>query len=387
MIKELIKLKKKFKVKKLELHTPYFEVNDYKYLKECVESTFVSSQAGKFIKKFRLKILNITKTKYLVLVNSGSSGIYLSLRSLNIKKNEEVFLPTLNYIANVNAVRSLSAIPHFVDSEFDSLGIDIKKLKLYLKKNFKIYKKKTINIKSGNIVSCLIVTHIFGVSCNMIELSQLCKKYNIRLIEDASEALGSKYNKKHLGTYGDIGILSFNGNKIITTGAGGALMTNNLKIYKNADHLSQNAKITHRWKYEYNDLGYNFKMPNLNAALGLAQIERLKRYITSKKKLFNIYKKIFSNNEMLNFFKPPKNLSWNYWLNAILLKSESIKIRNEIISKLNKNGINARPIWQLNHKINIYKDCPKMNLSNAEKLEKKIINLPSSAHLLLDEKK
>ena len=387
MIKELIKLKKKFKVKKLELHTPYFEVNDYKYLKECVESTFVSSQAGKFIKKFRLKILNITKTKYLVLVNSGSSGIYLSLRSLNIKKNEEVFLPTLNYIANVNAVRSLSAIPHFLDSEFDSLGIDIKKLKLYLKKNFKIYKKKTINIKSGNIVSCLIVTHIFGVSCNMIELSQLCKKYNIRLIEDASEALGSKYNQKHLGTYGDIGILSFNGNKIITTGAGGALMTNNLKTYKNADHLSQNAKITHRWKYEYNDLGYNFKMPNLNAALGLAQIERLKRYITSKKKLFNMYKKIFSNKEMLNFFKPPKNLSWNYWLNAILLKSESIKIRNEIISKLNKNGINARPIWQLNHKINIYKDCPKMNLSNAEKLEKKIINLPSSAHLLLDEKK
>ncbi len=387
MIKELIKLKKKFKVKKLELHTPYFEVNDYKYLKECVESTFVSSQAGKFIKKFRLKILNITKTKYLVLVNSGSSGIYLGLRSLNIKKNEEVFLPTLNYIANVNAVRSLSAIPHFVDSEFDSLGIDIKKLKLYLKKNFKIYKEKTINIKSGNIVSCLIATHIFGVSCNMIELSQLCKKYNIRLIEDASEALGSKYNKKHLGTYGDIGILSFNGNKIITTGAGGALMTNNLKIYKNADHLSQNAKITHRWKYEYNDLGYNFKMPNLNAALGLAQIERLKRYITSKKKLFNMYKKIFSNKEMLNFFKPPKNLSWNYWLNAIFLKSESIKIRNEIISKLNKNGINARPIWQLNHKINIYKNYPKMNLSNAEKLEKKIINLPSSAHLLLDEKK
>ena len=387
MIKELIKFKKKLKVKKLALHTPYFEVNDYKYLKECVESTFVSSQAGKFIKKFRSKILNITKAKYVVLVNSGSSGIYLSLRSLNIKENEEVFLPTLNYISNVNAVKSLNAIPHFVDSEFDSLGVDIKKLKLYLKKNFKIYKKKTINIKSGNVVSCLIVTHIFGVSCDMIELSQLCKKYNIRLVEDASEALGSKYNKKHLGTYGDVGILSFNGNKIITTGAGGALMTNNLKIYKNADHLSQNAKITHRWKYEYNDLGYNFKMPNLNAALGLAQIERLKRYISSKKKLFNMYKKIFSNKEMLNFFKPPKNLSWNYWLNTILLKSESIKIRNEIISKLNKNGINARPIWQLNHKINIYKDYPKMNLSNAEKLEKKIINLPSSAHLLLDEKK
>ena len=387
MIKELIKFKKKLKVKKLALHTPYFEVNDYKYLRECVESTFVSSQAGKFIKKFRSKILNITKAKYVVLVNSGSSGIYLSLRSLNIKENEEVFLPTLNYISNVNAVKTLNAIPHFVDSEFDSLGIDIKKLKLYLKKNFKIHKKKTINIKSGSVVSCLIVTHVFGASCNMIELSQLCKKYHIKLIEDASEALGSKYNKKHLGTYGDVGILSFNGNKIITTGAGGALMTNNLKTYKKADHLSQNAKIIHRWKYEYNDLGYNFKMPNLNAALGLAQIERLKKYITSKKKLFKMYNEIFSNNEVLHFFKPPKNLSWNYWLNTILLKSESIKLRNEIISKLNKNGINARPIWQLNHKIKMYRNYPKMNLSNAERLEKKIINLPSSAHLLLDEKK
>jgi perosamine synthetase len=387
MIKELIKFKKKLKVKKLALHTPYFEVNDYKYLRECVESTFVSSQAGKFIKKFRSKILNITKAKYVVLVNSGSSGIYLSLRSLNIKENEEVFLPTLNYISNVNAVKTLNAIPHFVDSEFDSLGIDIKKLKLYLKKNFKIHKKKTINIKSGSVVSCLIVTHVFGASCNMIELSQLCKKYHIKLIEDASEALGSKYNKKHLGTYGDVGILSFNGNKIITTGAGGALMTNNLKTYKKADHLSQNAKIIHRWKYEYNDLGYNFKMPNLNAALGLAQIERLKKYITSKKKLFKMYNEIFSNNEVLHLFKPPKNLSWNYWLNTILLKSESIKLRNEIISKLNKNGINARPIWQLNHKIKMYRNYPKMNLSNAERLEKKIINLPSSAHLLLDEKK
>ena len=387
MIKELIKFKKKLKVKKLALHTPYFEANDYKYLRECVESTFVSSQAGKFIKKFRSKILNITKAKYVVLVNSGSSGIYLSLRSLNIKENEEVFLPTLNYISNVNAVKTLNAIPHFVDSEFDSLGIDIKKLKLYLKKNFKIYKKKTINIKSGSVVSCLIVTHVFGASCNMIELSQLCKKYHIKLIEDASEALGSKYNKKHLGTYGDVGILSFNGNKIITTGAGGALMTNNLKTYKKADHLSQNAKIIHRWKYEYNDLGYNFKMPNLNAALGLAQIERLKKYITSKKKLFKMYNEIFSNNEVLHLFKPPKNLSWNYWLNTILLKSESIKLRNEIISKLNKNGINARPIWQLNHKIKMYRNYPKMNLSNAERLEKKIINLPSSAHLLLDEKK
>ena len=387
IIEKLTKFKKKLKLKKLDLHTPYFSKNDFLYLKKCIGSTFVSTQAGWFIKKFKSKILNITKSKYIILVNSGSSAIYLGLRSIDIKKDDEVLMPTLNYIANANAVKSLNAIPHFIDSEFNSLGIDIKKLELYLKKNFKIYKKRTINIKSKNIVSCLIATHIFGASCNMNELSKLCRRYNIKLLEDASEALGSQYNGKHLGTYGDVGVLSFNGNKIITSGAGGALMTNSRNIYRKADHLSQNAKISHKWKYEYNDIGYNIKMPNLNAALGLAQIERLKRYITSKKKLFKIYNKMFFKNEIFSLLSPPKKLSWNYWLITIILKSESINFRDKIISKLNKQGINARPIWQLNHKITIYKKCPKMDLSNAEKLEKKIINLPSSAHLLLNEKK
>jgi len=387
IIKELIKFKNKLKLKRLELHTPFFANNDIKYLTKCINSTFVSTQSGLYIQKFKSKLLSITKSKYIILLNSGSSGIYLGLRSLNVKKNEEVLMPTLNYIANANAVKSLNAIPHFIDSEFDSLGIDIKKLKLYLKKNFKVSKKKTINIKSKNTVSCLIATHIFGASCNIDELTKLCRRYNIKLLEDASEALGSQYRGKHLGTYGDIGILSFNGNKIITSGAGGALMTNSLNIYQKANHLSQNAKISHKWKYEYNDLGYNIKMPNLNAALGLAQIERLKKYIISKKKLFKMYNKIFLKNERFKILNPPKNLSWNYWLITILLKTENINSRDKIISKLNKEGINARPIWQLNHKINIYRKCPKMNLSNAEKLEKKIINLPSSAHLLFNEKK
>jgi perosamine synthetase len=387
IIEKLIKFKKKLNLKKLDLHTPFFSKNDFLYLKKCISSTLVSTQAGFFIKKFKSKILNITKSKYIILVNSGSSAIYLGLRSIDIKKNDEVLMPTLNYIANANAVKSLNAIPHFIDSEFNSLGIDIRKLELYLKKNFKMNKKKTINLKSKNIVSCLIATHIFGASCNMIELSKLCRKYNIKLLEDASEALGSKYNGKHLGTYGDIGVLSFNGNKIITSGAGGALMTNNRNIYRKADHLSQNAKIFHKWKYEYNDLGYNIKMPNLNAALGLAQIERLKKYIISKKKLFSMYNKMFLKNQLFTLLNPPKKLSWNYWLITILLKSESTNLRDKIISKLIKKGINVRPIWQLNHKIQIYKNCPKMNLSNAEKLEKKIINIPSSAHLLLNEKK
>jgi len=387
IIEQLIKFKKKLKLKKLDLHTPLFYKNDFLYLKRCLNSTFVSTQAGWFIKKFKSKISNITKSKYIILLNSGSSAIYLGLRSIDIKKNDEVLMPTLNYITNANAVKSLNAIPHFIDSEFDSLGIDITRLELYLKKNFKIYKKKTINTKSKNTVTCLIATHIFGVSCNMIKLSKLCRRYNIKLLEDASEALGSRYNGKHLGTYGDVGVLSFNGNKIITSGACGALMTNSRNIYHKAEHLSQNAKIPHKWKYEYNDLGYNIKMPNLNAALGLAQIERLKKYIISKKKLFNVYNKMFLKNKIFKFLNPPKKLSWNYWLITIILKSESINLRDKIISKLNEQGINARPIWQLNHKIKMYKDCPKMNLSNAERLEMKIINLPSSAHLLLNEKK
>ncbi len=383
IVQKLINLKKKFKKKKLELHTPYFESLDYKCIKKSIESTFVSTQAGKFITKFTSKIKSITKSKFIVLVNSGSSGIFLGLRSLDIKKNDEVLLPTLNYIANANSIKSLGAIPHFIDSENSSLGIDIEKLKFYLKKNFKKIKNKTININTGNTVSCLIVTHIFGISCNMSELLKLCKNYNLKLIEDASESLGSRYRNKHLGTYGDIGILSFNGNKIITTGGGGALLTNNSKIFAKAEHLSQNAKISHKWKYEYNDLGYNIKMPNLNAALGFAQITRLNKYINNKKKLFKMYEKIFLNSELFDLLKPPKNLSWNYWLITILLKKENIKLRDKMINILNKNRINARPIWQLNHKISIYKNCPKMNLSNAEKLEKRIISLPSSAHLLM----
>ena len=383
---ELVKFKNKLKLNKLDLHTPFFSRNDIKYLSKCINSTFVSTQSGFYIKKFKSKLLGVTKSKYIILLNSGSSAIYLGLRSLNIQKNEEVLMPTLNYISNANAVKSLNAIPHFIDSEFNSLGIDIAKLKLYLKKNFKFYKNRTFNISSGNIVSCLIVTHIFGLSCNIIELSKLCRSYNIKLIEDASEALGSKYNKRHLGTYGDLGILSFNGNKIITTGGGGALMTNDYNIFKKADHLSQNAKLPHKWKYEYDDIGYNIKMPNLNAALGLAQIERLKKYIVSKKKLFNTYNKIFAKNRIFKFLIPDKKLSWNYWLITILLKSSSISLRDKIISRLNSNKISVRSIWQLNHKIKIYKNCPKMNLHNAEKLEKKIINLPSSAHLLLNEK-
>tara|TARA_B100001027_G_scaffold215656_1_gene190069 strand:- start:79 stop:1239 length:1161 start_codon:yes stop_codon:yes gene_type:complete len=385
IVKNLINLKKKLKKKNLELHTPFFQNIDYKYLNEAIKSSFVSTQSGKFLKYFKNEILRITKSKYTILLNSGSSAIFLALRSINLRKNEEVLLPTLNYIANANAVKSLNAIPHFIDSDMNNLGIDIQKLKIYLKKSFKVVKKKTVNIKSGNTVSCLIATHIFGISCNIDELASLCKKYNIKLIEDASEALGSKYKKKHLGTYGEIGILSFNGNKIITSGAGGALMTNNTRIHKKAEHLSQNAKIKHKWKYEYDDLGYNIRMPNLNAALGLAQIKKLNKYIISKKKLFKIYEKIFLKNAMFKILTPPKDLTWNYWLITILIKSENLKFRNNTIMKLNKKNINVRPIWQLNHKISLYKNYPRMNLSNAEKLEKKIINLPSSAHLLLND--
>lgn len=387
IIQQLLNLKKKLKLKDMALHTPYFDKNDVRYLKKCIKSTFVSTQAGYYIDKFKSKLLDITGSRYIVLVNSGSSGIHLGLRTLNVKEKEEVLLPSLNYIANVNAIKSLNAVPHFIDSDLKNFGIDIKKLELYLKKNFKFYKNKTINIKSGNIVSCLISTHIFGMSCNMIKLTKLCRKFNIKLIEDASEALGSEYEKKHLGTYGDIGILSFNGNKIITSGAGGAFMTNNYNIFKTAEHLSQNAKISHKWKYEYDDLGYNIKMPNLNAALGFAQIQRLKKYILSKKKLFNLYAKIFLNNQKIEIVNPDPKLYWNFWLVTILLKSNSIKMRDKIIFQLNKHKIGARPVWQLNHKIKIHKKCPKMDLSNAEQLEKNIITLPSSAHFLMNRNK
>ena len=370
-------------LKKLNLHEPFFNKDELLELKNCIQSTFVSSD-GNYLNKFSNKIKNTTKAKYVVPLINGTSGIHLSLIALGLKKNQEVLLPTLNYIASANATRYLNAIPHFIDSEEKTLGVDAKKLERYLEKKTKMVNKNCINKNTGNIIKILIVTHIFGHPAEIEKLIKIAKRFNIKVIEDASECLGSFYKKKHLGVFGDIGVLSFNGNKIITSGNGGAIITNNMQYFKKINHISKIAKKKHTWNYDYDEIGYNYKLSNINAALGYAQFKKLKRYISNKRLLFKVYEKYFSKFKFGYIKKEPRNSKSNYWLQTLILYKSDLKIRNKIINSLNKNKINVRPIWKLIHTLDHFSNFPKMNLSQSIALEKKIISLPSSSSLKLE---
>ena len=380
------KLKRINKTNVLDLHSPYFDSSDLNNLADCIKSTFVSTK-GKFIDKFEQKIKDITGAKYVVLTNSGSSATYLALRAMDVKPSTEVFIPTLNYISNANALCSLNFIPHFIESECDSFGVDIDLLEKYFKINFKKKKNLFINKKTGNIISGLICTHIFGNTNNIDRVKKFCKKNQLFLIEDSSEALGSKFKSKHLGTFGDVGLLSFNGNKIITSGGGGALITNKKHIYTKARHLSQNAKLKHLWNYSYDNIGYNIAMPNLNASLGLSQANRLNKNIIKKKKLYEFYKKFLSKFSLLKISKIDKDMQSNYWLITVLISDKSLNIRDKILKYMNKRGIRSRPVWQLLHTINVFAKYPQMKIKKAKILEKTILNLPSSPHINIDEKR
>lgn len=376
---KIIKKNNRF-LKSLSLHEPFFNKDESLELKNCLKSTFVSSN-GNFLHKFSNKIKNTTKAKYVVPLINGTSAIHLSLIALGLRKNQEVLMPTLNYIASANATRYLNAIPHFIDSEEKTLGVDAKKLELYLKKKTKMVNKNCVNKDTGNIIKILIVTHIFGHSAEIDKLLKIARKFNIKLIEDASESLGSFYKKKHLGIFGDIGVLSFNGNKIITSGNGGAVITNNKKYFKKISHISKIAKKKHIWNYDYDEIGYNYKLSNINAALGYAQFKKLNKYILNKRSLFKVYDTYFSKYKFGYIKKEPKNSKSNYWLQTLMLYKDDLKIRDKIINTLNKHKINVRPIWKLIHTLNHFSSFPRMNLSQSIKLEKKIINLPSSSNL------
>ena len=359
--KILNKINKIVKNKKVGLHEPHFDNHDFREVLKCLKSSYVST-VGSYVERFERKIAKYTKSKYVLLTNSGTSALYIALKTIGVDEKSNVLVPSLSFVATANAIKYNNAKPIFIDSSLDNFGMCPTSLENFLKEKTFLRKNKRVFKKNNLKISAIIVGHLFGACSEMSKLIKISKKFKIPLVEDSAEALGCFYKKKHLGSIGEIGILSFNGNKIITSGAGGAFMTDNYNIFKKAEHLSQNAKKTHKWKYEYDDLGYNIKMPNLNAALGFAQIKRLGKYILYKKRLFTIYAKIFSNNKAIEFVYPDPKLSWNFWLVTILLKSNSIKIRDKIIYQLNKHKIGARPIWQLNHKIKIFKNCPKMDI-------------------------
>jgi len=370
----------KFPKKKVYLHEPKFFGNELSYLQECIDTTFVSS-VGKFVTRFEKDLENYTGSKNVIAVVNGTAALHISMKLLGVNRGDEVLLPTLNFIASANAVTYCNAIPHFVDSEEKTLGIDSEKLEKYLDKISRQKNGLCINRKTQRVIRACVPTHIFGHPTDLNSLIKVTSKFNIELIEDAAESLGSFYHKMHTGTFGKIGILSFNGNKILTTGGGGAILTNNAEIASRVKHLTTTAKKSHEWELFYEEVGYNYRMPNINAALGCAQLEKLSKLLEIKRQLFNSYKKSFNSLKLNNeaeIFQEPDSCSSNYWLQTLLLNESNMDQRDDILNKTNQAGLNTRPAFSLNHKLPHFKNYPRMDLTVAELLEGKIINLPSN---------
>jgi perosamine synthetase len=362
----------------IPLHEPEFQGNEWKYVKECLDTGWVSS-VGSYVDRFEKDLERFTGAKKAVAVVNGTAALHLALKLVGVEKGDEVFVPAFTFIATANAVSYLNAVPHFIDIDSLNLGLSPVLLQEYLKKNFSIKDGYCFNSKTQRRVRALVVMHTFGHVSDVDSLRKVCDEYNIALVEDAAEALGSYSRGRHAGTMSDIGVLSFNGNKIVTTGGGGALLFNDEKLGLQAKHLSTTAKIPHPWIFEHDQVGYNYRLPNINAALGCAQLERLPSFLERKRALADSFEKSFKGSPSAQVFREPSNTQSNYWLNAVIL--ESSKIRNEVIEGLVKKGFGVRPAWTLLHKLKMYKDCPRMDLRQSEELEQRLINLPSSPKL------
>ena len=369
------------KKKNLFLHEPSLGIEEAKNLKECIKTNMVSS-FGPFVEKFEKSVSRYTNSKYAVSTINGTSALHIALKVIGLKEKEEVLIPALNYIASTNATLYCGGVPHFVDINKEDLGIDVEKLEEYLRKNTKLIKNKLINKISKNRIRAIIPTHVYGNSMDLDKLIYLCKKYNLKIIEDAAEAIGSKFKNRHLGTVGDVGVLSFNGNKIITTGGGGMMLLKNIKHFKLARHLTTVAREKSKFFIGHDMIGYNYKLPNTNAALGCAQIKKIHKLINLKRQLNQRYTKEFLKIPEIEILKEKKGSKSNYWLNTIILKGNNYKYRDRIISECYRNYIFIRPAWRTLNENKYLKNFPKMNLNNTANLQKRLISLPSSPHLI-----
>jgi aminotransferase in exopolysaccharide biosynthesis len=365
------------KNKFIPLHEPRFVGNEKKYLSECIDSTFVSS-AGKFVDVFEEKIAKYIGAKYAVATCNGTSALHISMILAGVKQDDEVITQPLNFVASCNAISYCNAKPIFIDVERDTMGLSPSALRSFLENNTIVKNKKCVNKQTKKIIKACVPMHSYGHPCRIDEIKEICDKYYIFLIEDAAESLGSFYKNKHTGTFGNLGAISFNGNKIITAGGGGCIVTNDEVFAKKAKHLTTTAKVPHRWDFNHDMVGYNYRMPNLNAALLVAQLEILNYFISNKRNLANKYEIFFKGTDY-NFFKEPRDCKSNYWLNCIILK-DKIQ-RDQFLEETNSNGVMTRPIWKLMNKLPMYKDAQCDDIKNSEWLAERVINIPSSATL------
>ena len=361
----------------IPLHEPRFIGNEKKYLNECIDSTFVSS-VGKFVDEFEEKIANYTGSKYAIATSNGTSALHISLLLANVDQNNEVITQPLTFVATCNAISYCGAQPIFIDVDKDTMGLSTTALKYFLEKNTSVKNQQCINNKTGKVIKACVPMHTFGHPCRIDEIKEICDKHHVFLIEDAAESVGSTYKGRHTGTFGQVGVMSFNGNKIITAGGGGCIVTNDKALAKKAKHLTTTAKVPHKWDFNHDMVGYNYRMPNLNAALLVAQLENLDNFISSKRKLANVYETFFNSNNYV-FVKEPMDSKSNYWLNSIILKNK--QQRDEFLDETNSSGIMTRPIWTLMNKLPMFGCAQCGDLKNSEWLKDRVVNIPSSAIL------
>lgn len=366
-------VKNLYKRDTVPLHEPVFIGNEKKYVLDCIDSTFVSS-VGRFVDVVEEKLADFTGAKYCVMTVNGTSALHVALLLAGVKSETEVITQPLTFVATCNAISYCSAKPVFVDVDEDTLGMSLESLKRFVENNCKLENGKLINKITGRQISAIVPMHTFGHPCRIDEIVKLAKEYNLPVVEDAAESIGSCYKGKHTGTFGLLGILSFNGNKIITSGGGGAILTNDEELVKKAKHITTTAKIPHRWEYYHDSIGYNYRMPNINAALLLGQLENLEKFIKTKRDLAINYNGFFESVGVKFVLEPEKAFS-NYWLNAILLDNRLE--RDEFLEYTNNNGVMTRPCWVLMNKLPMYKDCYTFESKVAEYLEDRLVNIPS----------
>lgn len=356
------------------LHAPYFGGNEKKYLADTIDSTFVSS-VGAYVNRFEEMMAEITGAKYAVATTNGTVALQLSLVVAGVQAGDEVITQPLTFVATANAIAHSNATPVFIDVDRDTMGMSPDALEQFLQENATIKDGQAYNKSTGRKIAACIPMHTFGFPARIDKLVEICDRWNITLIEDAAESLGSYYNGQHTGTFGKLGTFSFNGNKTVTCGGGGAIVTNNEALAKHAKHISTTAKIPHAWEFVHDEIGYNFRMPNLNAALACAQLEQLDTILANKRQLAELYRQYFSNTD-IGFVTEQPGSTANHWLNCVVLNN--LDERNAFLEATNNSGVMTRPIWRLMNKLDMFKDCQCGDLTNSEWLEDRVVNIPSS---------
>jgi perosamine synthetase len=364
----------------IALHEPEFAGREWEYVKDCIDTGWVSS-VGSYVDRFERDLCGVTGAAHAVATGNGTCALHVCLLLAGVKPGDEVLMPSLTFIATANAVSYSGATPHFVESEDVSLGIDAAALEAYLTDVAERRDGECFNRRTGARIPVLVVLHVFGHPCDLDALVALAERWHLVLIEDAAESLGSSYKGRHTGNAGRVAALSFNGNKVVTTGGGGAVITNDLTLARRAKHLTTTARVPHRWNFVHDEVGYNYRLPNLNAALGCAQLERLAGFVERKRTLAARYEAAFAAVDGIDFLREPALTRSNYWLNAIVLSPSHQSLRDPLLAALNDAGYMARPLWTLMHRLPMYAACPRMPVPVAESLEARVVNVPSSPRL------